>query len=156
MKTKINPPIGRVNWGMGIILAIAVFMGISISAGIFMMKQDVNLVSDDYYDKEIKYQQQIERIERTNKLEKENIISYKGSVVTIELPMKFSSKNVEGEILFYRPSDATSDLKIPLSIDSTGVQIIPVSALEKGLWTIKVDWLVLGKEYFNEKRIFLK
>ena len=156
MKTKINPSIGRVNWGTGIVLAIAVFMGISISVGIFMMKQDVNLVSDDYYDKEIKYQQQIERIERTNKLEKENIISYKGSVVTIELPLKFSSKTVEGEVHFYRPSDATSDLKIPLSIDSSGIQIIPVSALEKGLWTIKVDWLILGKEYFNEKRIFFK
>lgn len=146
----------KINWGTGIVIAIAVFVGISISTGIYMMNQDVNLVADNYYDKEIKYQQQIDRVERTNKLEKEDIISYDGSTVIIDLPLKLHSENIEGEIHFYRPSDANEDLKIPLSLDSSGVQVIPVSALVKGLWTVKVDLLVHGNEYFNEKRVFIK
>jgi len=146
----------KISWGTGIVILIGVFLGISISTGIYMMSQDVNLVADDYYDKEIKYQHQIDRIERTKKLNEENIIAYNGTTIIIKLPPKLKNKNVEGEIHFYRPSDASADLRIPLSIDSSGVQVIPVSALTKGLWTVKVDWLVHGNEYFNEKRLFLK
>jgi nitrogen fixation protein FixH len=151
MKMKL-----KISWGTGIVIVIGVFLGISISTGIYMMSQDVNLVADDYYDKEIKYQEQIDRIERTNKLNEENIVTYDGATVIIKIPQELKSKNVEGEIHFYRPSDASADLKIPLSFDSSGVQVIPVSALAKGLWTVKVDWLVHGEEYFNEKRLFLK
>ena len=146
----------KISWGTGIVIVIGVFLGISISTGIYMMSQDVNLVADDYYDKEIKYQQQIDRIERTKKLNEENIIVYNSETVSIILPINFKNKNVEGEIHFYRPSDATADLKIPLSIDSSGVQVIPVSALAKGLWTVKVNWLVHGNEYYSEKRLFLR
>lgn len=145
----------KFSWGTGIIITFIVFMTITLSTVIYMMNQDVNLVADDYYDQEIKYQQQIDRIERTNKLEKENIISYNGTMVIIELPSNLKQENVKGEIHFYRPSDSADDLKIPLTVDSLGAQIIPVTALAKGLWTVKINWTYSGMEYFNEKRIIL-
>ena len=146
----------KISWGTGIVISFTVFMGITISTGIYMMSLGVNLVADDYYDQEIKYQQQIDRIERTKKFDNKNLISYNGTTVKIELPSKFVKRKVTGEVYFYRPSDGTNDLKIPLSIDSLGNQIIPVTALDRGLWTVKVNWTLFEKEYYNEKRIFLE
>ena len=52
----------QISWGTGIVIAFAIFMAVTVSTAVYMMNQDVNLVADDYYDQEIKYQQQIDRI----------------------------------------------------------------------------------------------
>lgn len=155
MKLKISPPIGRVNWGTGIVIAFAIFMGGTISTAVYLMNQDVNLVADDYYNQEIKYQQQIDRIERTKKLDEESIIVFNGTTINVTIPESLISRDLTGEIYFYRPSDEKSDIKIPLYTDSLGVQVIPVSSLEKGLWSVKVNWLTGEMEYFVEERIFI-
>ena len=77
-------------------------------------------------------------------------------MVTIELPSKLIQKRIEGEVYFYRPSNSEDDLRIPLSVDSIGIQMIPVTTIERGLWTVKVRWTHYSKEYFDEKRIILK
>jgi nitrogen fixation protein FixH len=116
----------------------------------------VHLVADDYYDQEIKYQQQIDRMERTNKLDEKNIIVFNGTTVNVSIPKSLLNKNLTGEIYFYRPSDEKSDIKIQLLTDSLGLQVIPVSSLEKGLWTVKINWITGDKEYYTEKRIRLE
>jgi len=156
MKIKISPPIGRVNWGTGIVIAFAIFMGGTISTAVYLMNQDVNLVADDYYDQEINYQQQIDRMERTNQLENKQIVSFDGLTVKINIPKVLVSKRLKGEIFFYRPSDSNSDIKIPLITDTSGVQIIPVENLAKGYWKIKVSWLSDGNDYFSEERIHIQ
>ena len=146
----------KISWGNGIVIAFGVFMSINVLTAVYLMNQDVNLVSEDYYDEEIKYQQQIDRMERTSRLEKEQIVSFDGSIVKIKIPKSVLSKKLTGEIYFYRPSDSKSDIKIPLITDTSGVQVIPVERMEKGLWTIKVNWLSIGKEYFSEDRILIR
>jgi hypothetical protein len=146
----------KISWGTGIVIAFVIFMGGTISTAVYMMNQDVNLVADDYYDQEIKYQQQIDRMERTSRLEKEQIISFNGSTVKINIPKVLVSKRLTGEIYFYRPSDSNSDIKIPLITDTSGVQVIPIESLKKGYWKIKVSWLSKGKDYFSEDRILIQ
>ncbi len=143
------------NWGTGIVIAFVIFMGGIITIAVYLMNQDVNLVADDYYDQEIKYQQQIDRIKRTKKLDTKNIITFNGTTVNVTIPKSLLKSNLTGEIYFYRPSDENIDIKIPLHTDSLGVQVIPVSGLEKGSWTVKVNWLTGKKEYFVEKHIFI-
>jgi hypothetical protein len=146
----------KISWGTGIVIVFVIFMSVTISTAVYLMNQDVNLVADDYYDQEIKYQKQIDRIKRTNKLDEKNIIMFNGSAINVTIPESLISRDLTGEIYFYRPSDEKSDIKIPLYTDSLGVQVIPVSSLEKGLWAVKVNWLVGEIEYFVEKRIFIQ
>lgn len=145
----------KISWGTGIVIVIAIFMIITISTVVYLMNQDVYLVADDYYDKEIKYQQQIDRMERVKKLDAKNIIALNGSIVNVNLPKSVLKNDLTGEIYFYRPSDEKNDIKIPLSIDSLGLQVIPVNSLAKGLWTVKINWMTGDKEYYTEKRIRL-
>jgi len=145
----------KISWGTGIVIVFVVFMSLNISTAVYLMNQDVNLVADDYYDQEIQYQKQIDKIKRTKKLNKKNIIAFNGSAINVAIPESLISKDLTGEIYFYRPSDQKSDIKIPLYPDTLGVQVILVSSLEKGLWAVKVNWLTGNNEYFAEERIFI-
>ena len=146
----------KISWGTGIVIAFVIFMGGTISTAVYLMNQDVNLVAENYYDQEINYQQHIDRMERTNQLQKKQIISFDGAIVRINIPNSVLSERLSGEIYFYRPSDSNSDIKIPLVPDSSGVHVIPVESLEKGYWKIKVNWLSNGKDYFSEDRILIQ
>jgi hypothetical protein len=146
----------KISWGTGIVIAFVIFMGGTISTAVYLMNKNVNLVTEDYYDQEIKYQQQIDRMERTSQLGNKQIVSFDGSIVRINIPKSVLSERLTGEIYFYRPSDSKSDIKIPLITDTSGVQVIPVERLEKGLWKIKVSWLSKGKDYFSEDRILIQ
>ena len=145
----------KISWGTGIVIVFAIFMGATVSTAVYLMNQDVNLVADDYYNQEIKYQQQIDRIARTKKLDEESIIVFNGTTINVTIPESLMNRDLSGEIYFYRPSDEKSDIKIPLYTDSLGLQVIPVSSLEKGLWSVKVSWLAGEMEYFVEERIFI-
>ena len=46
------------NWGKGIIIAMALFMGFIITLVVTLMRQDVDLEIDDYYNKELAFNEQ--------------------------------------------------------------------------------------------------
>lgn len=143
----------KISWGTGIVIVFAIFMAVTISTVVYLMNQDVNLVADDYYDQGIKYQQQIDKIKRTRKLDETVKINSNGSVVTISFPRELLDNEISGKLYFYCPSDVNKDFKIPLQIDKNGIQVIPVKGFAKGFWRLKLDWLMGGNEYYSEKVI---
>ena len=46
----------KFNWGTGILITIIIFMVITIGTVVFLMNQDVDLVTSDYYNKGIQHQ----------------------------------------------------------------------------------------------------
>ena len=51
----------KFNWGTGIFLLYAGFAAVTIALVIFAMTKKVDLVTDNYYDKELKYEEQIQK-----------------------------------------------------------------------------------------------
>jgi len=143
----------KFSWGTGVVIAFIIFMGITVTTGIYLMNQDVQLVTDDYYDKEIAYQQHIDNVARTTELSSQEIILFDGRFVIIKMPVEFSGKNISGNIYFYRPSDSKLDIRLLFSPDDKNQQIIPVERLQKGFWRLKLSWTMEGKEYFSERPI---
>lgn len=143
----------KFNWGTGIVIAFILFVGLVISTGVYLMNQDVQLVSDDYYDKEIAYQQHIDNVARTVELSSEETILFDGSLITVKLPPEISAKNISGEIYFYRPSDSKLDIRLPFSPDANKQQIIPLVKLQKGFWRVQFSWKADDKNYYSEKAI---
>ena len=54
------------NWGTGILITIIVFMIITLGTVFTFMNEKVDLVTDNYYKKELKYQKQIDKLNRTH------------------------------------------------------------------------------------------
>ena len=149
MKTKIS-------WGTGIFIGIIVFIVITITMVIIFMTQDVSLVADNYYERSLSYQEEIDKQSRTKALEEEVDIFFNGEVISILFPASQLSKNISGEIFFYRPSNPALDFKVSLQLDEKGNQLIPVSGFEKGFWRLKLNWVMQGNEYYIEEVIIIE
>lgn len=140
----------KFNWGTGILITIIVFMVITIGTVVFLMNQDVDLVTSDYYNKGIQHQTQIERVNRTNEMVEKVSINQGNGFVVFNFPKTLSQESFKGTIQFYRPSDSKKDFSIPLSIDTSGQQIISTQSIAKGYWKVKVDWTQDAIEYYKE------
>lgn len=146
------PKMKKISWGTGILIGIIVFVVISVSMTIIFMMQDVNLVTDTYYENSLQYQDEIDKQNRTLALNEEVIINFNGELISISFPSNYLNKKVSGEIDFYRPSDPKLDFKLPLQLVE-GNQIIPVQRIQKGFWRLKLNWIMDGNGYYNEKAI---
>ena len=140
----------KFNWGTGILITIIIFMVITISTVVFLMNQDVDLVADDYYNKGIQHQSQIERVNRTNEMVEKVSINQGNGIIIFNFPKTYSQKSFEGTIQFYRPSNSKKDFSLPISIDTSAQQIVPTQNLEKGYWTVKLNWTQDSIEYYKE------
>jgi len=153
MSKEVNTkPVSRMNWGTGILIGIIAFVTFSITMTVIFMTQDVNLVSDNYYEKSLSYQDEIDKQSRTKSLNEQVKINFNGEVILISVPSDYINKDISGEIFFYRPSNPKLDFALPLQLIE-GSQKIPVESLEKGFWRIKLNWTMDGNGYYNERAI---
>ncbi len=143
----------KMNWGKGIAAVYISFVALILGFVFYFMNQDVDLVTHKYYDEEIKYQDQIERIKRTNVLEEKPKIEVENRVLKLVFPKMLLDKPVTGTINFYRPADKRRDFSININLDKDGTQKIAQGKLNTGLWKIKLSWISDGLEYYNEQII---
>lgn len=142
------------NWGKGIILVFVVFV---IGIGVLVyrsMTKNIDLVTGNYYEKELKYQEQINKINNTNALKESLKIESRGKVILITYPKL--ETGISGDISFYKPSDAKSDFKIKVEPGSDLKQVVLSDKLNKGLWKIQVSWASGGRDYFSEEKLMLQ
>ena len=145
----------KISWGTGIVIGIIVFIVISITMTVIFMTQDVSLVLDNYYEKSLSYQEEIDKQSRTKSLDEQVKINFNGELITVLVPLDYINKDISGEIFFYRPSNPKLDFALPLQLVE-GSQVVPVERLEKGFWRIKLNWIMDGNGYYNERAITIE
>jgi hypothetical protein len=143
-------------WPVGLVLFFIVFTAYIIGFVIFASRQKMDLVREDYYDQEIRFQQQIDRVQRSTPVLADAAIDYDraGDLVTVSLPA-VSQNDISGTVSFYRPSDAGLDTNVKLGLDQAGRQSLNVRSLRAGLWKVRIQWKASGQEYFFEKPIVI-
>jgi nitrogen fixation protein FixH len=121
------------------------------------VRNDPELVRPDYYEQEITYQKQIDRLARTAAVRSQVSIAYEHSrgQVVLQIPTVHLADLSIGTIHFYRPSNAKLDFDHPLAVDGKGSQLIPVSNLQGGLWKVRVEWTAGGQEFFHDQSLVL-
>jgi len=146
----------KISWGAGVVIGIIVFVLISLTMTIIFMTQDVSLVSDNYYEKSLSYQNEIDKQSRTKALDEEVNINFNGELINILFPSTYLDKDISGEIYFYRPSNPELDFKMPLDLNDEGNQMILAKNFEKGFWRLKLNWTMDGNGYYNERAITIE
>ena len=145
-------------WPVGLVIFFIVFISYIVGFVIFSTAQHMDLVREDYYDQEIRFQQQIDRVQRTTPILAAASVDYdvNRAVVMVRLPSSIAAQPVSGTINFYRPSDAGLDHDISLAPDPTGAQSVNVRDLRTGLWKVRVQWKTGSQDYFFERRVIIK
>ena len=140
------------NWGWKIAIVYIAFALMTVGFVVVGSMQKVSLVEEDYYEKEIKYQEQIDKMK--NAVESPDAFSINYNAAQYLLSLKYSGDEFStGEIHLFRPSDAKKDILLPLNLDEAGLQNIDTKTLLKGLWVIKINWTTKGKDYFKSQQI---
>jgi hypothetical protein len=145
----------KISWGTGIVISILIFMIITTVGMIIFMKQDVDLVTDNYYEKTLVYQDQIDIQKRTVELNDEVSLKFENSLLNISFPKSYSEDVNDGKLFFYRPSDSKKDFNVPLQLDAEGNQVLSTSKIIKGFWKIGISWNMNEQEYQTQKSIII-
>ncbi len=138
------------NWGYKIAIVFTVFCLAVIGSVIFFMNQKVDVVTDNYYEKELKYQEQIDRVNRTRALRDTMKMENTGTALNIIFPNVPDKPSPKDFILLYRPSDNTKDVKIPVAADTLKRQAVSIERLDRGYWKLQINWTSGGSEFFHE------
>lgn len=146
----------KINWGTGIVIAIALFMTFILY---FVLKVQLNdsydreLVVSDYYQQELKVQGNIEKTNNANNLDSKVRIEKVSDGVKVYFPEEFDYKKIKGKVSLYRPSNQKLDSEMQISLSSSHL-LIPKSNLVGGLWDITIDWSYSGTEYRTKETIY--
>ncbi|RXR19139.1 cytochrome C oxidase Cbb3 [Flavobacterium amnicola] len=147
----------NMNWGKGIVVAFALFITF-ILYFVFKVQSDTNydyeMVTEEYYKKEIGYQEQLDKSQNAYNLKDKVTVATKSEGLLISFPTDFDYAKIEGKVSLYRPSSQKLDFEIPISLSSSNL-LIPKTKLTGGRWDISVDWTYKGKGYLNKEKVNL-
>ncbi len=143
------------NWGKGLVVGMLLFMSFILYLVITMStdkKYDHDLVTEDYYAKELAYQNDIDK--QTNLKTLSSIISGRktseGWLLTF--PEELNNTNSNGKVFLYRPSNQNLDFDFPFVLDKSNL-LIPDNRLVDGRWNITIEWETNGTSYLYKNSI---
>ncbi len=136
------------------VIAAFIFFGLFIgSLVVICVREDVNLVSRDYYQQELNHQSKITQQVNANQLDEKPQLSFENNSVKLLFP--FSSSMEKGELHVMRPSDDRLDQNFELKAMEGDSQLFPLKVWEKGLYRVSLTWTMEGKDYYFEKVMVL-
>ncbi|MEJ2614755.1 MAG: FixH family protein [Ignavibacteriaceae bacterium] len=145
----------KFNWGTGIFISIVLFMTISVILAVIFMNQRVDLVTNNYYEKTLTYQNQIDTYKRTAELKEKVSFNYAGNLINLSFPGSFLQQVKNGKLYFYRPSDSRKDFTIPIRLNKVGSQSVNTTKIEKGYWKVEIQWTMNNEDYKIEKSVLI-
>lgn len=146
----------KINWGTGIVIAIALFMSFILY---FVLKvqsdttYDHELVTEDYYKKELEFQNQLNKSQNTKDNGYEVKIQKTAEGIQVVFPDSLKKEFIKGKVSLYRPSDQRLDFEYQISNSETDL-LIPKKSLVGGRWDISVDWQYEGQNYLTQETIY--
>ena len=145
----------KFNWGTGIALFYLLFMSTMIYFVYQSTQHDRNLVVDNYYEKDLQYQSHLDKLNNAKnlKIDLKVVQNYEEKYIRFSFPTDFSE--VEGEILFYRPSDQSKDFTTKIQLNENNELVVPTSEMLAGGWQVKVDWTGDKIPFFKKVNIHI-
>lgn len=144
----------KFNWGYKIAMVYLVFVTGIIYLVVQASRQNIDLVTENYYAEEIQYQQRINEKNNTEALSAPLEVQVQHGVLTVSFPTEFSQKELKGEVTLYCPSDAKKDLSRNLHTENNSMKI-SLPEQNQGFHQLKVKWEAGGVKYYFEKNLML-
>ena len=139
----------KINWKALIAAIYVSFISmililVGMSAG-----QKIDLVTDHYYEEELKFQDKIDKAQRAAALAEPLSWQVTDDRLQLHYPTNFADAEISGEIRLYCPSDNRNDRQFPIHAEANG-QSIALSQIPAGRYKIQVDWKAGDATYWNE------
>jgi len=147
----------KFSWGTGIVVALGLFITYILFMVATMISAHTDVVEEDYYSQQIKYQDTKEAKE--NGLNIEDSVQFVQTLESLNIifPKQVNvSEITSGVAFFYRPENAELDRTVKLNTEVGNIQSIPLDLLSKGTYKIKLSWEEASIGFLIEKRITIE
>ncbi len=142
----------KFNWGTGIFIFLVLFLLACAAFIIFALRQNVNLVHKDYYEKGVNYTDQMNVSARSKQYYSSIQTQLFKEYLRIDLEDSLASKIDSGNVLLYRPSNSRQDIILPLNPIENSI-LISKKNLVTGRYILKMTWYFDGQKYQVDKQV---
>jgi nitrogen fixation protein FixH len=144
----------KAGWGTGIAMLYGGFVVLILLLVTGSMRQRFDLVSKDYYEQELQYQQVIDAGRNQAALSEPVLMRLDGDRVVLVFPRECAEEGIAGKVFFYAPVNRQWDRTIPIET-SQREMAIDRADLHAANYTVKISWSSGGKEYYQESPLNL-
>lgn len=138
----------KYSWPLGIVVALVLFMGMTIYYVKRAFSERVDLVATDYYYRDKVFS---ERLAREKKL-----LAKGGGQMTaaaesldIALPAFFAGKKIQGKLTAYSPLNPADDFSREVSFNGDR-STVPLRLKPGQRWRVSFDFTAAGEGYYYE------
>ncbi len=132
----------KLSWGHGVIIALGCFIAfILFLILVFPLgKQNADMISHNYYEEELVYQDIIDAKKRADQLEEKPTYQQTKNGIVLAFPKNIKVDNKSIDFVLFRTDDSNLDIKKTEILDSNNNLNIPSKVLIPGSYTFKVKW----------------
>lgn len=143
----------KFNWGVGVFTLYGAFVLLILFLVYKSTSTKVDLVTEDYYQQELKYQDKIDQ--KSNAASLEQGLKHEVSGSTIFLAFPPDHQSASGTVMVYRPSNKAYDKYFDIELDENSKMVIIMEKSPIGLYKLKIDWSNNDIDYYVEEDIYL-
>lgn len=134
------------NWGKGITLVMIAFMSFILYMAFTLMSKSTELESDDYYKKEIEYDQEQNALQ--NASDSSFIVKIKDQSENLVFQFPKNTKPDSISIYFFRPNDQKLDKHFYER--NTNIVIVQKKDISKGKYNIHINYTIKAKNFLQK------
>lgn len=137
-------------WIVVVFVLFAAFIGTLVTV---CMREDISLVTKDYYTQELAYQDQISRINNAATLTNKPQITVTRDFIRVTFDsLSFVER---GELDLFCPSDSKMDRNFEITMSDDQEFTYALSGLKTGMYRVKLLWSMDGKDFYLEEIVNL-
>ena len=144
----------KFNWGHKILIVYLIFICGILLLAFKSSQQKFDLVQQDYYGAELKYQEVIDATKHASELGADLGVLVRGSYLQITLPPTFKKSETNGVAHLYCIADEKGDMTKQIK-SNNGELVLALLKTMKGNYTLKLRVQNKGVDYYFEKKIML-
>lgn len=144
----------KFNWGHKILMVYLIFVCGILLLAFKSSQQKFDLVQQDYYGAELKYQSVINATKHASELGADLGVLVRGSYLQITLPPTFKKSETNGVAHLYCIADEKGDMTKQIK-SNNGELVLALLKTMKGNYTLKLTVQNKGVDYYFEKKIML-
>lgn len=143
------------NWGWKIAVVYSAFVVGMLTFVVTVYRQTNDLVSKDYYARELAYQDRIDARSNSQLLEEPFQFEWLSDRRQLQLRFPEAAAMSKATLHLYRPSDASQDQVFALQGGADTLSSVDLSMLSAGFWRVQLDWEAEGRVFFNETTLMV-
>ncbi len=115
------------------------------------VRQDLPLVSKNYYEQELVYQHQIDAT--ANAIALDIRVVKDAQYIRLSIPREISRHIRNGSVYFYYPANEKMDQVTPIEASPQGIYLFDRHLLPGDSYTVKISFEMGGKSFYKELQL---